>query len=285
MLPYIIAVAVLLVGVCIYLAATGFFTQTTFLTAYKLEFQRSGSPSNAVEAGLRVFHGRPPFDQLSEYDIKELARILGMVPDAMAAAALVRRADRARDASELKSREFRNRMEHAFQEMREVAKPAAGNPNYASNKNNEKSKARQRHLASYERIFNKPSSTSSPEANNHLPGAAPNDELTDKVKTMGLVKDVTNEMICVNVIDDPMLGIETTTEPAELLDAMIGGLFVRQEFWRIGVNIPQDICSKLKDPESGELYGIVRLKEGRKAVQLLPKSLWDVARQTINQPL
>ena len=272
--------------VFIYLTTSGFFTQTTFLTAYKLEMQRSGSPSNAVEAGLRVFHGRPPFDQLSESDIKELARILGMVPDPMAAAALVRRADRARDVSELKSREFRNRMEHAFQELCGVARPAAvyRNPQFGSSQNNEKSKARQRHFASYDCIFNKPSYASSHEANNHSPEATPNNELTDKMKAKGLMKVVTNEKICVNVIDDPMLDIETTTEPAELLDAMTRGLFIRQEFWRIGVNIPQDVCSKLIDPASGELYGIVRLKEGRKAVQLLPKNLWDVARQTINPP-
>jgi hypothetical protein len=104
------------------------------------------------------------------------------------------------------------------------------------------------------------------------------------MKSMGLMKDVTEEMISVNVIDDPMLGVDAATDPSELLDAMTGGLFIRQEFWRIGVNIPKDVCAKLMDPESGELYGIARLKEGRKAVQLLPKSLWDVARQTIDPP-
>lgn len=117
MLPYIIAAVVLFVVIYIYLAATGFFTQTTFLSAYKLEFQRSGNTANAVEAGLRVFHERAPFDQLSEFDIKELSRILGMVSDPMAAAALVRRADQAKDISELKSSEFRSRMESAFRGM------------------------------------------------------------------------------------------------------------------------------------------------------------------------
>jgi hypothetical protein len=150
--------------------------------------------------------------------------------------------------------------------------------------NNDKPNIRQRHLASWGRIFGKPASTSSPKDDAPPREVTPSEGLIDKMKSMGLMKDVTEEMISVNVIDDPMLGVDAATDPSELLDAMTGGLFIRQEFWRIGVNIPKDVCAKLMDPESGELYGIARLKEGRKAVQLLPKSLWDVARQTIDPP-
>ncbi len=117
MIPYIIGIVLLLVVIYLYLAATGFFTQTIFLTAYKVEFQRSGNTSDAVEAGLRVFHGRAPFDQLTEIDIKELSRILGLISDPMAAAVLVRRADRAKDVSEMKSSDFRMRLENELLKM------------------------------------------------------------------------------------------------------------------------------------------------------------------------
>lgn len=155
---------------------------------------------------------------------------------------------------------------------------------FANKMNNEKSNFRQRHLESLSRIFGKRPSTTTNQADGTTPAVTPTKEWIDEMKAKGLAKDITDEMICVNVIDDPMLGVDKATDPAQMLDAMSKGLFIHQEFWRIGVNIPEDVCSQLTDPGSGELYGIARLKEGRRAVQIVPKSLWDVARQTIEPP-
>lgn len=115
----IIALVALLALVFGYLAVTCFFTQVTYLTAYRAEFQHSGSRREAVKAGFRVFVGRPPFDVLETKDLERLSQIFSLVPDPMVVAQIVRMIDRRRDASQLKDERYLSKLEERYREMAE----------------------------------------------------------------------------------------------------------------------------------------------------------------------
>ena len=97
MITVIIIAGIFFVATYLYLTLSCFFTQTSFIKAYKIEYRKSRVSERAIEAALRVFTHRSPFDQLSNTDIKEFSRVFGILADPMTAAALVRSADRRRN--------------------------------------------------------------------------------------------------------------------------------------------------------------------------------------------
>lgn len=113
----IIAIAVLIIALYAYLAFTCFFTQVTFLAAYKHEFEKSASRQAAVKAAIQVFVGRPPFNILDQNDVDRLSTVFSLVPDPVTVAQIFRAVDRRRDAQQLKDANFLNRLENEYRKL------------------------------------------------------------------------------------------------------------------------------------------------------------------------
>jgi hypothetical protein len=98
----------------LYLAATCFLTQVTFLTAYRVEKQRSGSHEKAVWAAAKVFHVRAPFNTPSDAELARVVSVLVLIPEPMAIAQIWRHMDRKRDVSELRNPAFLERLRDTY---------------------------------------------------------------------------------------------------------------------------------------------------------------------------
>ena len=119
MLIAIIAIVVVAIAIYAYLAFTCFFTQVTFLAAYKHEFEKSGSRQAAVKAAINVFIGRAPFNILNQSDVDRLSVVFGLVPDPVVVAQIFRAVDRKRDAQQLRDENFLNRLEMEYRMLSE----------------------------------------------------------------------------------------------------------------------------------------------------------------------
>ncbi len=108
-------------AVYLYLAFTCFFTEVTFLTAYRVEYKNSGSHESALHSAMKVFHGRPPFNVLSDSDLDRLASIFVLVPDPRSVARIWRHVDRKRDASQLHDPVFLDRLGNEYRRLGGVA--------------------------------------------------------------------------------------------------------------------------------------------------------------------
>ena len=104
-------------AVCLYLAFTCFFTEVTFMTAYRVEYQNSGSHESALHSAMEVFRGRPPFNVLSDSDLDRLVSIFALVPDPRSVAQIWRHADRKRDARQLRDPVFLDRLENEYRRL------------------------------------------------------------------------------------------------------------------------------------------------------------------------
>lgn len=97
----------------------------------------------------------------------------------------------------------------------------------------------------------------------------------------GKARDVTDEMVCVNLLYDSLLDSAGSDDPVALLDSMTKGFVERQEFWRIGEQISKEAYSEFVDKESGELYGVSRLTDGKKHTQLILREVWECSKKAI----
>jgi hypothetical protein len=104
-------------AVYLYLAITCFFTEVTFMTAYRTGQRSSGSHEAGIRAAMTVFKGRPPFNALTEGELDRALEVLSLVPDARSVARIVRDLDRKRDASLLANRTFLARLETEYHRM------------------------------------------------------------------------------------------------------------------------------------------------------------------------
>jgi len=113
----IIALLLVAIAAYLYLALTCFFTEVTFMTAYELEYEHSRSRESALRTAMNVFHGRPPFDILSESDMDRLVFVFALVPDPRSVAQIWRHVDRYRDARKLRDPQFLQRLERAYRRL------------------------------------------------------------------------------------------------------------------------------------------------------------------------
>ena len=110
----------------IYLAVTCFFTEVTFLTAFNVNFQHSGSREQAFRAAMKVFHGRRPFNVLTEADLDRLVGVFSVVPDPRSVARMWRAVDRKQDASNFTNEDFLNRLHAEFRRIEAANRAATG---------------------------------------------------------------------------------------------------------------------------------------------------------------
>ena len=108
------------------------------------------------------------------------------------------------------------------------------------------------------------------------------EENINRLVAEGKAKEITDEMVCVNLLYDSLLDSAGSDDPMTLFESMTGGFVDRQEFWRIGVDISTDVHGEFVDSDSGELYGVSRLKDGKKQTQLMKKELWELTKNQMD---
>lgn len=101
----------------LYLAITCYFTEVTFMAAYRVELRASGSHADGLRAGMDVFKGRAPFNVLTDGDLDRALDVLSLIPDAREVASIIRDLDRKRDASLLANRFFLGQLESEYREL------------------------------------------------------------------------------------------------------------------------------------------------------------------------
>jgi hypothetical protein len=77
---------------------TCFFTEVTFLAAYRTELAHSGSREAAFRAAIKVFRGRRPFDVLTDAEIDRVVQLILAAAHPQDAARIWRVVDRMGDA-------------------------------------------------------------------------------------------------------------------------------------------------------------------------------------------
>jgi len=101
-----------------YLAYTRFFTEVTFMAAYRAEFDHSGSHEAAIRTAMNVFAGRPPFNALGQSDLEKVVRVFASAADARLVAKIVRAVDKGRiDIPLLRNQEFLDGLEKELQQI------------------------------------------------------------------------------------------------------------------------------------------------------------------------
>lgn len=113
----LISIVLIIFFLYLYLSITCHFTVPTFLTAYEVEHDNSGSRELAFKAAINIFRKRPPFDILKDEDIDRLVSIFCLLPNAKEAAQIMRTVDRQRDASKLCNKGFLDKLENSYREM------------------------------------------------------------------------------------------------------------------------------------------------------------------------
>jgi hypothetical protein len=114
----IAGVLVLVAAIYTYLALTCFFTEVTFMAAYRLEHDKSHSHEAALRHGMGVFRGRAPFNTLSDQDMDRVLAVFSLVPEPRAVAQIWRHIDRKRDAHHLRDEQYLSRLEAVYRESR-----------------------------------------------------------------------------------------------------------------------------------------------------------------------
>ena len=103
----------------------------------------------------------------------------------------------------------------------------------------------------------------------------------ERMQGAGQMKDVTSEMVKVNVLD-PMggLSIKNFDDPSEFLDALGEPRSdVQTEYWRIGERVTQEQYDNFLDPETQELYALTTYEDGQARTFVVQKSVWDETRE------
>jgi len=83
-----------------------FFAKWRFVRGYAGELKKSGSHGDAVRAGFTRLSEKPPFDVLTDADIKRLAPVVSLIPDVQGVLAFVINIVRQNDATPLKNKGF-----------------------------------------------------------------------------------------------------------------------------------------------------------------------------------
>ena len=147
---------------------------------------------------------------------------------------------------------------------------------------NDQSTSPRGYVGLWDRLFGKRITVDMPLPYGGTKSVTVTEKWMELMETKRKARDISSQMIRVNIIDDSaQIGAETD-DPEKLLDSILSsGPTIRKEVWHVGVSVPQEVCAKLADPETGELYGIARIQNGTKGVKLMQRKLWEVARQAI----
>lgn len=113
-------IAVLGIGLYLFLAFTCFFTEATFMTAYGIALRESSSHAVGLRAGMNIFKQRLPFNTLTASDLDRALEVLSLIPDARSVARIIRDLDRKRDASLLANEVFLSQIETEYRRMQDT---------------------------------------------------------------------------------------------------------------------------------------------------------------------
>jgi len=103
----------------------------------------------------------------------------------------------------------------------------------------------------------------------------------EKIQKQRLMKDVTSEMVKVNILD-PTGGIsqENYEDPTQFIESLLEQKEIqRVEYWRIGDRVTQEQYDNFLDSETGELYAITTYEDGKPRTFITQRSMWEQARE------
>jgi len=104
----------------------------------------------------------------------------------------------------------------------------------------------------------------------------------EKLSKEGLLKNVSTEMVKVNILGpEENVITEDCTDPTELMNALMAETILIEEYWRIGDQITKEEYEKFIDTNSNELYALRRMEIGGSETFLVQRSMWEHTRQLL----